>query len=204
MTLSVNPYGRLMGKSRDDARLINLLGAAAIGLNDAAVGDVAADGGLDCTAAGALVALLDLAESGSVRRLSQMLGLTHSGTVRLVNRLADAKVVERAAGPDLRTVSVRLTRPGRAVARRIRAGRHAAIATALAGLTRQQRDQLTVACEVLITNMTMARLARRTAGARPSGGALCRMCDPAACGRLAGGCPAAGATAGFDSEFSWD
>jgi MarR family transcriptional regulator, negative regulator of the multidrug operon emrRAB len=187
-----------MGESRDEARLVNLLGAVAIGLNDAAVGDVATDAALDGTAAAALVALLDLAQSGSVRRLSQLLGLTHSGTVRLVNRLADAGHVRRAPGPDMRTVSVRLTRPGRVVARRIRAGRHAAIATALTGLTAQQRDQLSAACEVLIANMTTARLARRGTGAHPSGGALCRVCDPAACGRLAGSCPAAEAVAGID------
>jgi DNA-binding MarR family transcriptional regulator len=187
-----------MGESRDDARLVNLLGAVAIGLTDTAVGDVATDAALDGTAAAALVALLDLARSGSVRKLSQLLGLTHSGTVRLVNRLADAELVERAPGPDRRTVAVRLTRHGRVVARRIRARRHANIATALTGLTAQQRDQLTAACEALIANITTARLARRSTGTQPRGGALCRMCDPAACGRLAGGCPAANAAAGVD------
>lgn len=180
-----------MGEPHDDARLVNLLGAAAIGLTDAAVCDVATHAALDSTAAAALVVLLDLARSSSVQALSLLVGLSHSGTVRLVNRLADAGLVERTPGPDARTITVRLTRPGRIAAGRIRAERHATIAATLTGLTDQQRDQLAATCEVLIANLTAARLARRRAGEPPSGGALCRMCDPVACGRPAGECPAA-------------
>jgi hypothetical protein len=54
-----------------------------------------------------------------------------------------------------------------------------------------QRTQLTEISEVLVTSLTPSRLARRQAGAAPSGGALCRMRDPSACGRPAGKCPAA-------------
>jgi MarR family transcriptional repressor of emrRAB len=184
-----------MAKPQSDSRLINLLGAAAIGLTDASVADVATDGALDPVAATALVALLDLARGGSERMLSQLIGLTHSGTVRLVNRLAKAELVERKPGPDGRTISVSLTRRGRGVGRRIRAGRHALIAATLSGLTEHERAQLELTCEVLITNLTKARLAQRAAGGQPSGGALCRMCDPTACERSAGNCPAARAAA---------
>jgi MarR family transcriptional regulator, negative regulator of the multidrug operon emrRAB len=175
----------------DDDRLVNLLGALAVGLYDAAVGDVAAHAALDGTASAALVVLLDLARSGSVQALSRLVGLSHSGTVRLVNRLAEAGLVERRPGPDAHTIAVRLTRRGRAAAVRIRAGRHAAIVAALTGLTGPQREQLAATCELLIANLTAGRLAQRDAGGQPSGGALCRMCDPVACGRLAGNCPAA-------------
>jgi DNA-binding MarR family transcriptional regulator len=177
--------------SANDDRLVNMLGAAAVGLCDAAVGDMTNDTALDAAAVAALVALLDLAQSGSVRALSQMVGLTHSGTVRLVNRLADANLIQRKPGPDGRTVAVTLTRRGRGVAMRVRTGRHAAIAAILAGLTERQRDQLATICETLVANLTSARLAARHAGRPPSGGALCRMCDPVACGRAAGECPAA-------------
>lgn len=176
-------------------RLANLLGAVAIGITDAAVGDVASDLELDNTAAVALVTLLDLARSCSVQRLSQLTGLTHSGAVRLVNRLATMGLVERRSGPDGRTITVRLTRRGRSVAQRVRSARHAAIIASLTGLTDRQREQLTTICEVLIANVTSARLATRAAGRQPSGGALCRMCDPVACGRPDGNCPAATAAA---------
>lgn len=180
-----------MAKSRDDGRLANLLGAVAIGITDAAVGDVASDADLDSTASTALVAMLDLARSSSVQRLSLMIGISHSGTVRLVNRLADARLVERRPGPDGRTVTVALTRRGHTVAQRIREARHAAITAALSALNHRQRDQLTTMCEELVASLTSARLAARGAGRLPSGGALCRMCDPKACGRPDGNCPAA-------------
>jgi DNA-binding MarR family transcriptional regulator len=189
----VNLYGERMDQPHGDARLVNLLGALAVGLTDAAVGDVAAHSELDHTAAAALVALLDFAGSGSVQRLSQLVGLSHSGSVRLVNRLAEAGLVERRPGADARTLAVRLTRRGRALARRIRAGRHAAIAATLTGLTEQERERLAAACEVLVANLASARLATRAAGKRPSGGALCRLCDPLACQRPDGRCPAASA-----------
>jgi MarR family transcriptional repressor of emrRAB len=184
-------YGEGMAQPPDDDRLVNLLGAVAVGLHDAAVGDVAAHAALDATAAAALVALVNLARSGSVQALSQLVGVSHSGTVRVVNRLAEAGLVERRPGPDGRTIAVWLTRRGGVAARRIRAGRHAAIAATLTGLTGPQRDQLAATCEVLIANLTAARLAQREAGEEPSGGALCRICDPVACGRSAGNCPAA-------------
>jgi len=185
-----------MAHSSGDARLVNLMGAVAIGLSDATVGDIAADTALDSAAVAALVALLDLARSGSVQALSQFIGLSHSGTVRLVNRLSDAGLIRRSPGPDGRTAAVTLTRRGRTVASRIRARRRAVTAATLDGLSEQQCDQLTAICEALIANLTSARLARRDAGRRPSGGALCRMCDPVACGRPAGDCPAARAALG--------
>jgi hypothetical protein len=43
----------------------------------------------------------------------------------------------------------------------------------------------------LITTITRQRLEQRASGVAPAGGALCRMCDFAACGRPDGACPAA-------------
>jgi MarR family transcriptional repressor of emrRAB len=179
-----------MNKPSDD-RLVNLLGAMALGLTDAAVGDVASNAAVDSTSAAALIAMLDLARASSVQSLSQLIGISHSGTVRLVNRLADAGLVERRPGPDGRTITLALTRRGHTAARRIRDARHAALADMLSGLTDRQREQLTEICDVIVGNITSARLAARFAGRDPSGGALCRMCDPIACGRPDGRCPAA-------------
>jgi DNA-binding MarR family transcriptional regulator len=100
-----------------------------------------------------------------------------------VNRLADAGLVVRAPGTDARSLAVKLTRRGHTVARRIRGERHAAIAAALSGLAEHDREALSAICEVVLANLTSARLAVRTKGGYPSGGALCRMCDPVACGR---------------------
>lgn len=179
----------------ENVRLANLVGAAALGIADAISEDLAGEVDLDTTAAAAIVALLDLARDASVQTLSALVGISHSGTVRLVNRLVDAGLVERRAGKDARTNSLRLTRRGRTVALRLRAGRRAAIAAALEGLTGRQQRQLSEICQTVIANITRVRLGIRTAGGQPSGGALCRLCDPAACGRPDGECPAAVAAA---------
>jgi MarR family transcriptional repressor of emrRAB len=174
-----------------DARLANLLGAAATGLSDAIDSAITSASGLDRAAATALVALLDFSPSGTVEALSRVVGLTHSGAVRLVDRLATAGYVERGPGRNARSVTVTLTAAGRNVASRVRAARREAAARAVSQLSRTERASLTGVLEGIIATETAQRLAKRAAGGEPSGGALCRLCDFAACGRPAGKCPAA-------------
>jgi MarR family transcriptional repressor of emrRAB len=179
-----------VGSAQDD-RLANLLGVVATGLADRmqdASRDAAGLGGSDPAA---LITLLDFSPSGTVQTLSQICGLTHSGGVRLVNRLAAAGYVTRSAGPNARSITVSLTPAGRAVALELRAARHAAIVAMMAELTASQRAELVRTCEVLINALTAQRLARRSVGASPAGGALCRLCDFGACQRADGNCPAA-------------
>ena len=169
-------YRGEVGSVQDD-RLANLLGVVATGLADRmqdASRDAAGLGGSDPAA---LITLLDFSPSGTVQTLSQICGLTHSGGVRLVNRLAEAGYVTRGAGHNARSVTVNLTPAGRAVALELRAARHAAIAETIAELTASQRAELVQTCEVLVTALTAQRLARRSLGASPAGGALCRLCD---------------------------
>jgi MarR family transcriptional regulator, negative regulator of the multidrug operon emrRAB len=179
----------------DESRLANLVAAAALGLTGRLeeLGSEAA--GMDSAAATALVALLDFSPHGSLRQLSQILGLTHSGTVRLVDRLAAGGLVTREPGRDERSRAVTLTEHGGTTALAIRARRHRATSALLDGLSSRQRIQLTRACEILVANLTRQRLQQRATGTPPAGGALCRLCDFAACGRPDGNCPAAAASA---------
>jgi len=180
--------------SAAEDRVVNLLGVAATGLSDRVSAALIEASGLDELAASALVTLLDFSPAGSVRRLALGLGLSHSGAVRLVDRLVAAGLAGREPGPDARTVQVRLTRRGRSVAGQARAGRAAAIASALSGVPERQRRDLARVLDLVVANLTRDRLAERAAGAGPAGGALCRLCDFAACGRAAGSCPAVGVT----------
>ena len=178
--------------SQADARLVNLLGAAATGITDAVAGAITAVPDIDISTATALVALLDFAPSASVRRLSNVLGLTHSGAVRVADRLvASGYAVRGTALGDERVVSLRLTPPGKRVAVRLRRNRDAAIRVLLEDLNTVSRRQLVEALERLIGTISATRLVERTAGGVPRGGALCRLCDFAACGRPLGRCPAA-------------
>src|SRR4051812_26008055 len=154
-------------------------------------GSMAAVAGLDGSAPAALVALLDFTPHGSVRALSRVVGLTHSGAVRLVDRLVRAGYVERGAGADARSLTIALTPAGRELAERVRAARERALRAATAGLTTAQRAALGEICEQLVGDLTRERLAQRASGEEPAGGALCRYCDFGACGRPQGRCPAA-------------
>lgn len=174
----------------NDARLATLLGAAAVGLGDAVDDAVRGATGLDLAASTALVAMLDFTPAGSVRRLSGVLGLTHSGAVRLVDRLVTAGLVSRGPGADARSVALSLTDAGHRVALAARSAREAALQEVVAALPAARRVELAGAAEALVAQLTALRLARREAGRAAAGGALCRLCDFQACGRPDGACPA--------------
>jgi MarR family transcriptional repressor of emrRAB len=180
-----------------EARLANLLGAASTALADAMEESMLAAAGLDGSAPAALVAFLDFSPHGSIRALSRVLGLTHSGTVRLADRLVAAGYIQRQPGVDGRSLTLTLTPAGKPVAERIRRAREAAVIRALQGLPNHDRAALAEICEQMVATLTRHRLEQRTAGGEPRGGALCRMCDFAACGRHDGNCPAARAAEAF-------
>jgi len=170
-----------------------LLNALALGITDA-FDDACRVEGLDGTEATALIALLDIAHAGSIRRLSFVLGVTHSGAVRVADRLETRGWITRAAVRDLRSVELRLTPAGRQLGRRMRRHREDASMHVLAGLASQEQAVLTAAVESMLARVVAHRLELRTEGLMPSGGALCRRCDFAACGRASGRCPAQAAT----------
>jgi len=181
----------------DSARLANVLAALALGVTDAVEQLALETSGLDLAAATALVALLDVAPHGSLQALSQAVGLSHSGTVRLVDRLAGAGLVTRQQGQDQRSRAVTLTKAGRRVALAIRKQRQAAVLAVVDGLSEPRRAQLLRACEQLVANLARQRLAQRASGTPPVGGMLCRFCDFTDCGRAEGRCPAAGVAATY-------
>src|SRR5947208_6967587 len=99
----------------------NLLGALALAVDDRMADAVVAAAGHSVTAATALSALdhLRVLEAPSIERLSQALGLTHSGTVRLVDRLEEGGYARRQRGADGRSAAVLLTPAGRGAAARV-------------------------------------------------------------------------------------
>jgi DNA-binding MarR family transcriptional regulator len=176
----------------DDRRLVNLMGALSLTLTDriAAAADVAAE--LSDAAPAALVALHETQPGRSIEQLRQLVGLTHSGAVRLVDRLEAADYVRRRPGRDARTHAVVLPRRGTAAANRIRAARRGAVSTALEDLDDTQRRQLEDLAGAVLSKLTVQPLALRASGQIPAGGAMCRLCDFVACGRTVGRCPVAG------------
>jgi DNA-binding MarR family transcriptional regulator len=154
-----------------DARDANLLGAFGLAVADRLA---------DTTASEALVALHGRRAGSSIDALAAVTGLTHSGTVRLVDRLASAGLVERRRGADQRSVALYLTPPGRRQARSVLAERGAAMHSLLTLLTDDQRSLLTAVADDLL----------RELGAEPDAERrLCRLCDLESCGRSRGDCP---------------
>jgi MarR family transcriptional repressor of emrRAB len=157
------------------AHLRNVLGALALGLTDDerdAVG-VAIPGGGPSLAA-ALVTVANIAPAAGLPVLATALGLSHSGTVRLVDRLQDHGLAERAAdATDGRGVLVRLTPAGTRAVRRVRRARAASVDRWLTPLDDDERTTLTA----LVDRMLDARAEGRAHAHR-----TCRLCDPIACG----------------------
>jgi DNA-binding MarR family transcriptional regulator len=166
------------------ARTGNLLGALSLAVADrttAAAGDAA---GQSESAAVALSALHHFLEDPSVDLLGQVLGLTPSGTVRLLDRLQEAGYVTRRPGRDARSVSVRLTASGRRAAERVSEARAEVLEDALSDLAPGERRTL----DELVSRVLVG-LIREPGATRWT----CRLCDTTACGRNDGRCPVANA-----------
>lgn len=114
-----------------------------------------------------------LGEPGlSIEQLRRILGLSHSGTVRLLDCLEADGMVERKAGGDARTVALHLTAAGRRLARAVLEARRSALAPALALLTPRERTEFS-----RMTGKILAGLTRD----RSHSDHICRLCDLAAC-----------------------
>lgn len=152
------------------ARDANLLGAAGL-----AVAGRLATSARDV----ALVSLASFLDGAHIDALAATVGLSHSGAVRLADRLAGEGLLTRSAGADHRSVAVWLTDAGRAEAARLAEQREAALTELLEPLGDDRRAALRDALEALLDGLTRA-------GAPPRH--TCRLCDADACGHP-GRCP---------------
>jgi DNA-binding MarR family transcriptional regulator len=116
---------------------------------------------------------------GSVGDLERVVGLSQTGAGRLVDRLAEAGLVERRAGRDGRTQALLLTREGLKAAARVLELRAKAVAPLLEHLTPAERLDL---------ERLLERIIHGLAHDRPGALRVCRLCDRAAC-YSGPGCP---------------
>jgi MarR family transcriptional regulator, negative regulator of the multidrug operon emrRAB len=84
-------------------------------------------------------------------------GLSHSATVRMVDRLTEDGLVYRRAGPDRRSVSILLTAPGRRTAERLRREREATLARLIAPLEPEERRTLLALAEKVLAGAVTGR-----------------------------------------------
>jgi MarR family transcriptional regulator, negative regulator of the multidrug operon emrRAB len=153
------------------ARDINRLGALALALADRISANSTSE---------ALVTLYDRGAGSRIDALAKVCALSHSGAVRLIDRLEAAGLVERRRGADQRSAAVFLTPAGRRSARRILADRHTNLQLAIDLLTVDQQRELAALTDILLRGLGTEPDAERR---------LCRLCDLDACGRRRGECP---------------
>lgn len=104
--------------------------------------------------------------------LRKILGLSHSGTVRLVDRLVADGLVERREGSDARAVALYVTKRGRSIREKVLKGRLAAIRPLLAPLTDEEQETLDALLHKMLASQETDDIDRRK---------LCRMCDNRVC-----------------------
>ena len=173
------------GAGHPDAEA-NVLGALALVIADQITAAAAHAAGQSVTGATALSALAHFLHRPSLDRLHSVLGLTPSGAVRLIDRLAADGFVTRSAGPDGRTRSIVLTARGRRVAERVAAARAAVLQPLVDDLSTAEQETL---------RDLLSRMMAKVVAAKEGGAWICRLCDIGACGRGEGRCPAANAGA---------
>jgi DNA-binding MarR family transcriptional regulator len=157
----------------------NLLGALALAVSDRlrAATEGEEDDGLTASEPAALVTLAHYPDQ-SVVNLGRTLGLTHSGAVRLVDRLEADGLLRRTTGGPGRMLALRLTGAGRRAAQRALARREAALG---------QIVRLLDPGDVATLERLAARLLAGLTTDRSSAYRLCRLCDEPPC--AAAGCP---------------
>lgn len=162
-----------MAHTNEVARDANLLGTLSLAVAERMGEAIELPSLRGASVPAALVALQAFLGGESIDALRRVLGMTHSGAVRLVDRLQAAGLLERRGAADARAVALELTPAGRAAARRVLAAREALLREALAPLTTTERAELRRLHEKLLAGLTTDRA---------SAGRLCRLCDGEACG----------------------
>ena len=152
-------------------RTANLLGALSCAVSELLVrqGKSHPNQTDSATAALNLIGFYDGCSNGA---LSKALDLSHTATVRLVDKLEAEGLVTSEPGIDRRSVSLRLTKAGRAHGRAAIQARCAALCDVISALTPTQRAQLDGIADTLLRSLVT------TAGEADH---ICRLCDDTAC-----------------------
>jgi MarR family transcriptional repressor of emrRAB len=159
-----------MGKVQN-ARGRNLLGALVVAVNDKMQQQAEAEISMAGQAAAALVTIgHNFGES--VEFLSGILQLSHSGCVRLVDKLEEEGLIERRAGKDRRSVALYLTETGQQRKRDVLRARRDALSWVFETLDHRQQEQLTQLMEVMLKAITTCKADADT---------ICRLCEEKVC-----------------------
>ncbi len=105
-------------------------------------------------------------------QLRRILGLSHSGTVRLVDRLVADGLIERREGQDKREVALFVSKRGKALREEILKERLAVIRPLLKPLSTEEQETFATLLHKMLSSMETTDIERCT---------LCRLCDDRVC-----------------------
>lgn len=154
-----------------DARAANLVGALTLALADELSTVTEAGAGHKAASPAAIVSV-GSNPGISIETLRRILGLSHSGTVRLLDQLEAEGVVERKPGKDARSVALVLTAAGRRTYREILDARREAMSAALSPLSATERSQFIKLTEKVLFGMTRNL---------DHSDQICRLCEETVC-----------------------
>jgi DNA-binding MarR family transcriptional regulator len=155
----------------DEKLLGNLLGALALHIADEVSTSVNDQAERTDSRAEALMTLR-WHEGMKIAELRACLALTHSGAVRLIDRLQSDGFVVRRDGDDARSVGLFLTSRGQAEANRLVRQRYRPLQQLTTCLTREQQEVLADLVSKMLSSVPRTRLeALRN----------CRLCDQGRC-----------------------
>jgi DNA-binding MarR family transcriptional regulator len=168
--------------------LANLLGASAV-----AISDRLAEAGRKTVGAGGATAaaLLTIGSrpGGAINDLCRALDLSHSGAVRLVDRLEERGLVSRAPRKDAREVGLRLTASGKGAFERLLAERRAMLQRLLAPLDSN---------DLAVVERALSRLLGGLPKNRTEAWQICRLCEHSVC--RGASCPVGSAVDVLEAE----
>lgn len=150
----------------------NILGALSLLIQDRVESAWQTELDLSPMAAAALVQI-DNEPGSSIELIASHIGLTHSATVRVIDKLAERGLVEKdRARKDARAQSLTLSKAGKRVVQQLHAERNEVIDDLLSGLDAAQRRALEAAIRAILN---------RAVEPGREADVTCRVCDDRRC-----------------------
>ncbi|MEM7702913.1 MAG: MarR family transcriptional regulator [Pseudomonadota bacterium] len=149
----------------------NLLGAVALAVSDR-IHETAREIVSHSGETPAALVVIGYGTGPSNDQLRRTLGLSHPGTVRLVDRLVKDGLVERQKGQDRRAVALHLTPQGSALREQLLSGRIAAVRPFVDALGDDEQTALRDTLAAMLMALNPNDEERQS---------LCRMCDNRVC-----------------------
>jgi len=161
-----------MPEERGSTHTANILGALAVLIQDRVEGAWQSSLDLSPMAAAALVQIEN--EPGcSIELVAGRIGLTHSATVRVIDKLAERGLVEKdRARKDARAQSLTLSKAGKRLAQQLHEARNQVTDDLLSGLAPAQRAALEQAIRTIL---------HRCVEPGREADVTCRVCDDRRC-----------------------